>query len=312
MQRLHIHFGIHRTGTTSIHRNLYNNFSTLRKMGIYYPDIGMKHRHVQLAWQLINKSEYPKQILKLLINEVPRDVKLIILSSEDFSRMENLEWIKLFANEYEISVSIYLKRQDLWLESWYNQHIKWPWDKRLSNVTPDIFLQNLEEFYWINFEHLLARITSAIPRERLYVNVIDSAGIKDTTNDFFHHCGIDVNLLEQTKIENESLTAVKLQIVRYINLIDIKQKSRDKLLTLLNKMNIKEDDGSKIVFNDEQVKFILDKFHLSNQSVAKDYFGRNELFTDPVKLNRNPILISESICQTYILRLLKELSNSCS
>lgn len=308
-QRLHIHFGIHRTGTSSIHHHLYRNLSALKEIGICYPNMDVGHRHVKLVWKLVSKKISPGRLFQKLKKEVPEDAKLIILSSEDFSLMRNLDWLKAASSEYELSASVYLKRQDSWLESWYNQNIRWPWDKRLSKATPEIFLKHVDEFHWINFDVLLKKISTVIPREKLYVNVIDSSGIRDTVEDFFRHCEINTTLAPP-KIENESISAAKLDILRRINLFDVEHDMvRRKIISAVRRLNIDEDDGSKTVFNDEQVRLILDKFKLSNQVVATNYFGREELFLDSVKWNRTPCFVSDlKAYRIYIPQLVKNMA----
>ena len=48
--KLHIHFGIHRTGTTSIIRTILNNLNTLNKYGYLIPKLGFEHRHIKIAF----------------------------------------------------------------------------------------------------------------------------------------------------------------------------------------------------------------------------------------------------------------------
>lgn len=309
-RRLHLHFGIHRTGTTSIHRHLLGNLPVLNKLGICYPEMGVEHRHVKLAWKMISGKISPDETRRRLIEQVPEDAGLIILSSEDFSQMTDLGWIRLLAEEFEITASVYLKRQDTWLESWYNQNIKWPWDRRLSVATPDVFLLHLNEFHWIDYDALLERIASVVPRNSLYVNVIDSFGVTDTVMDFMRHCGIDMAILKPAEIENESISAARLDILRRIGLFKVKPAARRKIIDALKAMEITEDDGSKTVFDDGQVRCIMERYEASNRLVARKYFGRDELFKDPVVFGRVPMVVPDrKAYRLYIPHLLKEVAS---
>jgi hypothetical protein len=307
-QRLHIHFGIHRTGTTSIHKHLSGNLPVLREMGVCYPEMGVGHRHVKLAWQLLSGKTSPQELLSRLKQEVPADAALVILSSEDFSQIKDTEWLKILADHYDLGASVYLKRQEAWLESWYNQNIRWPWDKRFSSATPEEFLKHIDEYHWIDFRTLLDRIASVVPRERFYVNVIDSAGIRDTVGDLLRYCGIDQARLAPADVANESISAARLEIVRRLDLLKVNPGGRRKILAALARMAVEEDDGSRVVFNDEQVTGVLNKYAESNRAVAREYFGRDELFLDPVKSGRRPVVIADrKAYRVYIPRLLKEM-----
>lgn len=112
----------------------------------------------------------------------------IILSAEDFCLLENFDLIELLENKYgyNVNVVIYLKSQVDWLESWYNQHIKWPWMQEFSGATVNYFFNHINDFYWINYDKLLKRISKRVNRKSLYVNVMDRSGIQDVVGDFFH------------------------------------------------------------------------------------------------------------------------------
>ena len=56
----------------------------------------------------------------------------------------------------------YLRRQDHWLMSWYNQHVKWPFDREKSRMDPQAFLATLEDFHWLDYERLLGRWSAVL------------------------------------------------------------------------------------------------------------------------------------------------------
>ena len=305
--RLHIHFGIHRTGTSSIHRNLSTNKNILLDNGILYPELGVESRHVKLAWKLINgKLSYEKAIEQIKA-EIKDTTKLVLLSSEDFCLLDIEKWLMLLSENFDLSASIYLKRQDIWLESWYNQHIRWPWSKRFSNASPDFFLNKMSEFYWINYEQLLSRIASRIPEGKLYVNTVESSSVSDTANDLFQFLGVP--LISKQVNKNASLSSAKMDIVRRINFINLNGSARMRIISALERLEIKEDNGSKHIFNDKQARLIMKKFSGSNKKVAEKYFGREKLFNDPYISHRSPSFVSdEKAYKKYIPELLKIVS----
>ena len=48
--------------------------------------------------------------------------------------------------------------------SWYNQHVKWPFDRQKSRMDPAAFLTTIEDFHWLDYERLLARWSTVLGR----------------------------------------------------------------------------------------------------------------------------------------------------
>lgn len=305
---LHIHFGIHRTGTTSIHSTLVNNLERFKDQGVLYPELDVNHRHVRTAWQLISKKIDGKVLVDKIKEEATPDTKKIILSSEDFCQLKDPFWLKVLSSNFELTASVYLRRQDLWLESWYNQHIKWPWDKRFSSSTPEFFLSKKNEFYWLDYQWLLSQIEFFIPREKIYVQVMEKSSVKDTTIDFCSAAGIDYSNFDIKKPKNESLSKCQLDVLRLIDLKPLLPRQRSKILKALRSLDIIECDGSKTVFNAQQRKNILEDFARSNYAVAQNYFSRSDLFQEKVLYPDVNVLSEEVVRQKYLPLIIKQMA----
>ncbi|MFM9268980.1 hypothetical protein ACJ7V3_01785 [Halomonas elongata] len=305
MKRLHIHFGIHRTGTTSIHHNLLGNAEELERQGYIYPELGVGHRHVKTAWGIISGKLKPDALVSRIHAESEDPDKLIILSSEDFCQLRNAKWLSVLSKEFDLSASLYVKRQDLWLESWYNQHIKWPWSKKFSSSSPEFFLENRGDFYWIDYDWLVPRICEFVDREKLHVGVMERTSVNNTTKDFFQFLGVDESSIIYRKPKNESLTKGQLEIARKLDLIDFKPKGRQKILSSIKKLNIEEDDGSKVIFTPGQRQKILTAFGKGNEKVANKFLGKQKLFEEEIDFSEPVVVPEERVYQEYIPKLLK-------
>lgn len=311
MKNLIVHFGIHRTGTTTIQRILQHNIHKLADQGILLPRINNSHDHSSIAWGLFSNKIPIQTLIENIESQILDSTKTILLSHEDFSIIQSESWLRELSEKFHTKAIVYLRRQDLWLESWYNQHIKWPWTAKFSSSTPEFFLENINDFYWINYAELLSKISNVLGKENIHVNVIDSLGIKDTSKDFFSYINTACDIPEKVKDSNASISMAKIEIIRRINLFTLKDnnKAKTKILSVLNEMDIPEDDGSKIAFTDEQVQFVLKNFEESNNFVAKEFFQRETLFGDPFILNRTPCKISDyKAYRVYIPRILKKLA----
>ncbi|QEM82177.1 hypothetical protein [Halomonas binhaiensis] len=305
--KLYIHFGIHRTGSTSIQACLNNSFNILKSHGFLYPRIKGMSDHVRIPWMLNSGKLSSEDVLAEIDSQKNELTHTVILSAEDFCLVRNSDFFERLKKEYSVSVVLYLKRQDLWLESWYNQHIKWPWDKKFSSCTPEAFLTDFSrDFYWMNYKSLLERLEKIFGKNNLKLNVVDSYGVKDTVKDFMQVVGIDSRWLNSYKDQNASLSSVKLDIIRRLDVYDLKPAERHKVIRAINTLDIPEDNGKKIVFSDEQVESILSYYNASNEYVAKKYFERDELFGDGILTNRSPVFISDDLAyKKYIPMLLK-------
>ncbi len=88
-QRLVLHIGLHKTGTTSFQVACFNSRDTLEKHGILYPDLpllnGGTKQHVLLV-PLLKSTDGCARLIETLRNlgEI-RDSKCILLSAEDLS-----------------------------------------------------------------------------------------------------------------------------------------------------------------------------------------------------------------------------------
>ena len=316
-RNLIIHFGVHRTGTTALQKTLKYNQKYLASQGVLYPDLGYKGDHAKIAWGLIkqkkgNHTITPEWLIEAINKETSNNIHTIILSHEDFAQVDNYEWLKTLSKIYYIEIVIYLRRQDLWLESWYNQHIKWPWDKKFSGCTPDFFLENINDFHWINYQTLLEKISENLSAsDKLYVNVLDPLGVKNTTTDFLDRLNISYSIPIDAQEANASISTAKLDILRRIDLFGLKDAQKAKILCALKNLYIQEDNGSKNIFNKEQINFIMNQFQESNHKVALRFFQRENLFSIERKDNTEPnFIVDWKAYRIYIPRLLKILSNN--
>ncbi len=159
--RLILHVGLPKTGTTAIQRFLFNNRKLLKdQFGVFYPENALHwHQHVPLAKALIS-SQFKeahfnnlipvidsKKWLEETISTCQREsYGTVVLSSEFFwaapamqlgleyheDTDENLFFLEQAVCRYkdffsvfkDVRVIIYLRRQDLWLESFFNQQLK--------------------------------------------------------------------------------------------------------------------------------------------------------------------------------------------
>lgn len=316
---LFLHMGIHRTGTTTIQDILSYNRENLLSQGVLYPKLGDRSSNSSIVGEftpnkilgrLLQNKISGKELLALLYQEA-KNFNAVILSDENYCLIKNNSWLRSLDKVFDIRVIIYLRRQDKWINSWYNQHIRWPWVTKFSSATPDFFVDNQNDFYWIDYEKLLMKIEKVVPRENIHIDVVDPLGIKDTLTDLLEYIGVECIYRKDIPRSNTSISALKLDLLRRIDLMSLKGGNRAKMriLNAIKHLDIKNDDGNTSVLTFEQTEKILKKFKNSNTHVAEKFFGRSDLFSNlDFKINK-PSKLSDKDANVYILELLKKVAS---
>lgn len=123
---LYIHFGTHKTGSTYIQNVLAHNRDTLSEAKVLYPNtLDARTGHHELAFALQeNNIDSARSILDSYMIQA-KTHKAMVLSSEEFEFVKHHGIFKDLLSDFDNVVSIfYLRRQDKYLESEYNQHVK--------------------------------------------------------------------------------------------------------------------------------------------------------------------------------------------
>ena len=135
MRKLYLHVGVHRTGTTSTQKFFQANFNALLDKGYLYPFGVARHsaaiiriKHGQLA-----VDDLAADLVKRM-DAKGSHVHSAVLSDEDMSNIKDFSIFAPLARHFDVKVVVSLRRQDLWLESWYLQNLKWQWNPSLSHL----------------------------------------------------------------------------------------------------------------------------------------------------------------------------------
>ncbi len=136
MRQLYLHVGVHRTATTSIQRFLRANFDTLLEKGYFYPFGVVRHNAVvsRMRDGVLDVEDFAADLLRRVEAKAEASTA-VILSDEDMSNIEDFSIFKPLTKLFDVKVVVSLRRQDLWLESWFFQNLKWQWNPSLSHLT---------------------------------------------------------------------------------------------------------------------------------------------------------------------------------
>lgn len=148
MKKLFLHIGFNKTGSTSLQKNLEINAKELQARGVLYPSkrnapFMQRWQHVPLAAAVPNRNvpwlrerkrdtlgqAWPS--LQQYLAAHPHDQ--LILSSESFGGLDfniaKVRWVQSQLPDYDITIVAYIRRQDSYFLSTYQEGIKAGWTK---------------------------------------------------------------------------------------------------------------------------------------------------------------------------------------
>jgi hypothetical protein len=299
--KIYLHIGLEKTGTTSIQEfltykrdelinkkilyakslHLPNNeyISVAFRNEEYVDDLRIKH-NITNPLQILKFREIIKDNLQQEINKYNPDI--LIISNEHISsrikeeeeRKNLINFLRNFSDD--ITMIVYLRRQDKFLESLYSTSIisgnTYSFEKFFQQIIyrQDLhfykFLKSWEEF--INKKNIIVR---NFEKNSLYKN--------DIVEDFIKILNLDIKKDKNFK-NNTSLGFKKLAFLRHFNMFSPMIKNnkfnyfRGNIVNILRNIKIENDSKIKLTLN--QLKILSNLYDEENKKVSKEYFQSNE------------------------------------
>lgn len=292
MQTVYIHIGQHKTGTSSIQKFLTINREKLYDLGFLYTNLFELTASHHIAWMLgfggkeitnIEKSA-TKDIIYKIIEDCNQKRKNIIISSEHFSSNITIDKLLLLKNLFKdlnIKIICYLRRQDLYAESFYNQLIKngnsFDFNSYLQNATLDwnIFLNNYEQVF--GKENMLV-----FPYNFYYIHK------PDIYEHFLSTLGIYDYQFNNTERVNTSYPIEVILLLRLLNSYRDnipKSGKRNPYISFFNHYLIEDFPKNKNLsfFSYQERIELYDKFKESNCFLAKKYLPEKDNFFETIE-----------------------------
>ena len=303
MPKLILHAGVHRTGTTSIQKYLAANRPALAAQGFVYP--GDKENHQDIAWSLIRGSLRPEHFgSTVVVGDAPN----VVVSAEDFCRLKGLSFLEKMTAGLSLHAIFFVRRQDDWLESWYNQNIKWPFHPTYSSMSPMEFLGTLPEYFWLKYDDVYRRWKPFCTG----IDMVVFDEIEDSVDAFCARAGIDQNgLIRPESGDNSSLSALSLEIVRHLGMANLSQATRGKVLRAVRAFEAERPGVGTAVFPASVKKLIMERFDQSNRNLSL-ILGRGKrapLFAPvaPVQVEAASLPDSQTLLRELVAPLLRTL-----
>lgn len=285
-RRLILHIGAHRTATSALQAFLFSNFQPLKERGVLYPF--RVRRHLKLMNELLNKKRDVKDVAQNLTtraNNQPHDIHTIVLSDEDVCMRRDLSLLGQFRDSFDVKVVFTLRRQDIWLESWFFQNIKWQWNEKLSHCSFDEFMDMREEFHWIHYDRYVRHLEEVFGRDNIILNIHEKGQMPDGPIEAF--CD-SIGLTDREGFSapahiNESFSPQISEFMRCLPLDAADPGYRGRLTAVCAKIDKALTGGSKqserLLPHDRRVA-LMAEYEAGNRAIAQRYFGRDTLFLD--------------------------------
>jgi hypothetical protein len=318
--KLILHIGMPKTGSTSLQRFLEQNNDVLKKHSFCYPDARMNFNNTKVEiegrWQNGGLKPYESFVLEKddvwkeayekfteIVSENLNNYNVILSDESIWTRIAGTRYIrylkKIFKN---IIVIVYIRRQDFWLESMWAQKIK------LKVLPENLDTCNLKLKDYcektlssgIGYYDKLQQIEGVVGKDNLKVFSYEEAKEYGVYRHFVENIGLDYGDFNNINNQNVSNSVIDIEIKRQLNssILDKPYGVIQRINEEYWKLNIFFDEKKGYFMDGEERTKILSSFENDNKKVAMTYFNREELFDKKVdypKVN----LVEEDVNYNY-------------
>lgn len=288
--KITVHIGLEKTGTTTIQGFLNRKRDALREQGVLFPMAPGKSNQMLLAAAAMtaNVNIRARALQKLgpdFADDLARDIQAeideakpqrLLFSNEHCSSrlhtVEEVERLKTFLAKFgdDVTILVYLRRQDEFLLSTYSTSVKSGSVKPFA-IPKDRKLKARYDFR--AFLELWSGVfgQSAV-RPRLFQP--DSWVGGDLLTDFCDAAELDIEDRD-APARNLSLSAEGLELIRLLN-----KRSGGERDGAVVRVAGRLTEGPKLSLSTAARRDFLRQFEDSNRWVAETFFGRETLFAD--------------------------------
>lgn len=294
MATLYMHIGSSKTGTSAIQIFLGENMKALEEQGIAFPIFDIQYptiRKQRNAHFMVDKTEEQdanyEHILEQ-IKELAAKNERIILTDE--SIWNNPKNVKRFSKDMkeagiELKLVVYLRRQDLYLQSQWAQNVK-------ENMTIDFYNYTKQFRIKMNYYEQLCKLRDIVGAENLLVRPYEKQQFAEGNLliDFMKTVGIEKTdaFVFQEKADNLSLSGIYLETKRMLNRNEAFATRANFIVPYLYQVMEMNDDvqfysANKFFTYDQQMEF-LSQYLEGNEMVAREFLGREDgvMFYDEI------------------------------
>jgi hypothetical protein len=291
-RRLTVHAGVNKTGSSAIQEFLKHNCESLRGQGVVVPNEHLddsppvEGHHV---WYFDRPSldvdaQGAELTAKLDALFSDAGIRQVVISAENLSNYDNdaFKWFAAVARNHEIEVVVYLRRQDEFLLS--------SWQQWFQKVYPDFWTWLISAVgVMADWRTVLERWERVVGRGGIRARLYEPRRLRDgdVITDFSQFLFADPASLDGTGMQavNPSFTEAIADLTRGSDLFENGHDSDfyDFLADVLGSSSHRRQNESIVTF--DQRMAILDRYARSNAWVREQYFPTDDV---PVTLFEQP------------------------
>ena len=330
-KQIFLHIGMKKAASTSIQSFLQKNAKALVRVGYFFPWHTNLAKQASLAFIFRNNplvrvnadwEEFHQVIASSSCNHVA-------ISSESFESRDisYIEAVQHELSRYKVKIIIYLRRQDLRVESHYLQSVK-------SGAFTGSIQSYLEKYqhHHLDYLSLLSAWQKCFGKQNIIVRALEKTQIPDVCIDFLNILGLnqDSNFKKLDASRNVKLAYEQMIAVNFIN--NLMAKKTGHTGEGFFRMDLNHDFNRKYhlplvrfiqdkdwtlktsykVLPYENAKEILERYKESNQEVARRYFDRADgvlFYEDLVREYDVEDLDIRNLSQEYLIDIFSFLIN---
>ena len=278
-----------KTGTSAIQSFINTNETFLAKNNFFFPKTNKKAMNY-LGFSLLD--EIPplihtkldinrKKLYKNLINEINNCTQdNILITTEAFSLITTNIFIgedapkrlfELFKRQnYTFSIIAFVRRQDEYLETQYNQHIK-------THNFWNLYTKDINTFYsekkeLLNFNMILKRWAKYFGENNIKVKVYDKSN--NSVLEFLKMLGLNTdNITINNNKVNNKLSYKALEFMRIANEFHLEKKTAKQNYELIELIEnaLGRTKKSYSLLNREESFHVMEEFKKDNYELSKQY-----------------------------------------
>ncbi|MCF7702154.1 hypothetical protein [Loktanella sp. M215] len=298
--KLILHIGLQKTGTSSVQVMLASSAEALAEQGMVYPALPSPRQPRSGVWTspfrhncIAGTYADFNSVFEIMTaaeaavfwHDLRRGGRTPILSAEEFSRQRDFTSLKAALDGFEVEVVVYLRRQDRYVESLYNQQNKilvQRGDQSLMSegflTTPDLdhFVRRSGYRGILDYADLLHRVETQLTPARIHVRHFDRAAMRgsDVCSDFCDAIGLDPGLMHRPRQEaNQSIRNDVLHQWKAAFMTGGPDAGAAFLRDLNAMIAVGEDmSGSYTILSEEERAALIGEYAAVNAAV-RDHYG---------------------------------------
>lgn len=298
-KRIYLHMGLQKTGTSSIQVMLASSGKALEDFGYFFPNLPVPQTERSSVWTspfrhnclAATYADFHSTFQPLTAPEhtvlmgAMRSSKYDpILSAEEFSRQVDFSRIARGLAGFELVVLIYLRRQDRYMESLYNQRNKILVSRCDTSFLGDSILtiDDMRQFIQVsgydkimNFHYLLKRIENDLKPISIYVRDFNRLSLRggDVCDDFCSLINVDIDQMSRPRTEaNQSIGNHVIASINDTFMSSGREAAKEMMSEINLRMSQGEDfSGDYKILSDGDRRSLLDEYANQNDELKRDF-----------------------------------------